>query len=192
MPAPPADWDMFKSPVAVNHIAISMPNREAWLQQLAFLRSKGVKFHRRVNHGMTHSLYISDPNGYGVEVLYELPREVWDNDIQGALGYAEQLPTEGDEAFVDDTDYPTFGEEAAVVGRSLVDPAEIRELLSLDDLDRYSAAAQSVLVDRDVQRMHAARDHRSSQHGGAGTGRERRSEAAHPCRRRRPAHVDAR
>ena len=58
---------------------------------------------------MTHSLYISDPNGYGVEVLYELPREVWGNDIQGALGYAEQLPTEGDEAFVDDTDYPTFG-----------------------------------------------------------------------------------
>ena len=86
LPAPPADWDMFKTPVAVNHIAISMPNREAWLQQLAFLRSKGVKFHRCVNHGMTHSLYISDPNGYGVEVLYELPREVWGNDIQGALG----------------------------------------------------------------------------------------------------------
>src|SRR5713101_6754447 len=47
LPAPPADWDMFKSPVAVNHIAIAMPSREAWLQQLAFLRSKGVKFHRR-------------------------------------------------------------------------------------------------------------------------------------------------
>jgi hypothetical protein len=83
LPAPPKDWDMFKTPVAVNHIAISMPSREAWLKQLAFLRSKGVKFHRRVNHGMTHSLYISDPNGYGVEVLYELPREVWGNDIQG-------------------------------------------------------------------------------------------------------------
>src|SRR5688572_26273849 len=31
-------------------------------------------------------------------------------------------------------DYPSFGEEAAVVGRSLAAPAEIRELLSLDDL----------------------------------------------------------
>ena len=116
LPAPPKDWDMFTTPVAVNHIAITMPNREAWLKQLAFLLSKGVKFHRRINHGMTHSLYISDPNGYGVEVLYELPREVWGNDIQGALGHAEQLPTEGDEAFIDDTDYPVFGgttEEAA-------------------------------------------------------------------------------
>jgi len=109
LPPPPEDWAMFGMPSAVNHIAIMMPNREAWLKQLAFLRSKGVKFHRRVNHGMTHSLYISDPNGYGVEVLYELPREVWGDDIQGALSYAEQLPTEGDEAFVDDTNYPTFG-----------------------------------------------------------------------------------
>ena len=58
---------------------------------------------------MTHSLYISDPNGYGVEVL-RAAREVWGNDIQGALGHAEQLPTEGDEAFIDDTDYPVFGE----------------------------------------------------------------------------------
>jgi MoxR-like ATPase len=47
-------------------------------------------------------------------------------------------------------DYPTFGEEAAVVGRSLTDPADVRELLSLDDLDRFAAAASSVLVDRDV------------------------------------------
>ena len=109
LPKPPAEWQMFDMPVAINHIAIMMPNREAWLKQLAFLRKQGVKFHRRVNHGMTHSLYISDPNGYGVEVLYELPREVWGEDIQGALGHAEQLPTEGDEAFVDDTNYPKFG-----------------------------------------------------------------------------------
>ena len=113
LPKPPADWDMFKSPVAINHIAIHMPSREAWLKQLAWLRQSGVKFHRRVNHGMTHSLYISDPNGYGVEVLYELPREVWGDNIQGALDYAEPVATEGDEAFVDDTDYPRFGKAPA-------------------------------------------------------------------------------
>ncbi len=108
LPKPPENWAMFDLPVAINHIAITMPNREAWLKQLAWLRQNGVKFHRRVNHGMTHSLYISDPNGYGVEVLYELPREVWGENIQGALDYAEPVPTEGDEAFVDDTDYPKF------------------------------------------------------------------------------------
>jgi len=110
LPKPPAEWQMFDMPVAINHIAIMMPNREAWLKQLAWLRKSGVKFQRRVNHGMTHSLYISDPNGYGVEVLYELPREVWGDNIQGALDYAEGLPTEGDDAFVDDTNYPKFGD----------------------------------------------------------------------------------
>src|SRR5579871_1107195 len=89
-------------------IANTIPNREAWLKQVAWLQEKGVKFHRRVNHGMTHSLYISDPNGYGVEILYELPREVWEDNIQGALDYAEGLPTEGEAALVDDTNYPRF------------------------------------------------------------------------------------
>lgn len=113
LPKPPDNWEMFGMPLAVNHIAIAMPNREAWLKQLAWLRKNGVKFQRRVNHGMTHSLYISDPNGYGVEVLYELPREVWGENIQGALDYAEPVPTEGDEAFVDDTEYPRFKAEKA-------------------------------------------------------------------------------
>jgi len=94
--------------VGLNHVAIAWPDREAWLKQLAFLKAKGVPFHRRVNHGMTHSVYISDPDGHGIEVLYELPREVWETDIDAAQNYAEQLPTEGDEALVDRTDYPVF------------------------------------------------------------------------------------
>jgi catechol 2,3-dioxygenase len=107
---PPPPWSMFDSPLAINHIAIALPSREAWLKQLAFLQSQGVPFHRRINHGMTHSVYINDPNGYGIEVLYELAREVWEGDIDAALNYAERLPTEGQEALADDTDnLPVFG-----------------------------------------------------------------------------------
>ena len=47
-------------------------------------------------------------------------------------------------------DYPTPGEEAAVVGRSLSQPAVVRECLSLADLRRYATAAGTVLVDRDT------------------------------------------
>jgi catechol 2,3-dioxygenase-like lactoylglutathione lyase family enzyme len=113
LPKPPENWEMFGMPVAINHIAITFPNREAWLKQLAWMRHKGVKFQRRVNHGMTHSLYIADPNGYGVELLYELPREIWGDNIQGALDYAEPVATEGPETFIDDTDYPHFGKAQA-------------------------------------------------------------------------------
>jgi catechol 2,3-dioxygenase len=107
---PPGEWSMFGSPMAINHVAITLPSRDAWLQQLAFLQSKVITFHRRINHGMTHSVYIADPNGYGIEVLYELPREVWEGDIDAALNYAEPLPTQGAEALVDQTeDVPVFG-----------------------------------------------------------------------------------
>jgi MoxR-like ATPase len=47
-------------------------------------------------------------------------------------------------------DYPSLGEEAAVVGRSLAAPAQVRECLSLDRLRRFAAAADSVLVGRET------------------------------------------
>jgi catechol 2,3-dioxygenase len=101
LPEPPKDRSMHGMPCAVNHIAIALPDREAWLRQLDYLQRSGVKFDRRVEHGMTHSLYIRDPNGYGVELLYELPREVWEGDIDGALNYSKALPTEGAAALED-------------------------------------------------------------------------------------------
>jgi MoxR-like ATPase len=45
-------------------------------------------------------------------------------------------------------DYPSEGEEAAVVGRSLEPWPEVRERLSLADLERYAEATRSVFVDR--------------------------------------------
>jgi catechol-2,3-dioxygenase len=114
LPEPPKEWGMFGMPSAINHIAITLPNREAWLAHLAYLQEKGVKFNRRVDHGMTHSLYINDPNGYGVELLYELPREVWEGDIDGALNYATNLPTEGKAALEDKAEgVPVFSKNAA-------------------------------------------------------------------------------
>jgi catechol 2,3-dioxygenase len=111
---PPSEWGLFDKPVAINHVAIAMPSREAFVAKLAELQKKGVKFNMRVNHGVTHSVYISDPNGYGVELLYELPREMWEGDIDAGINYFEPLPTEGSEALVDDLkNAPSFGKAAA-------------------------------------------------------------------------------
>src|SRR5690606_22823829 len=94
----------------INHLAISYPSREAWLKQVAWMQKNNVKFHVRLDHGMTHSVYITDPNGYGLEILYELPQEVWEGDINGALNYAEVI--EGD-PLVDNTDYKVFEKSEA-------------------------------------------------------------------------------
>ena len=53
---------------------------------------------------MTHSVYISDPNGYSVELLYDLPREVWEGDIDATQNYSAHLPTDGPEALHDRTE----------------------------------------------------------------------------------------
>jgi catechol-2,3-dioxygenase len=112
LPPPPAEWELFGTQ-AINHIAIAMPNRESWLKKLKDMQAKGVKFNMRVNHGVTHSVYINDPNGYGVELLYELPREMWEADIDEGLNYLELLPTEGKDALKDDLESaPRFGAAA--------------------------------------------------------------------------------
>jgi len=107
------EWKLMPRRAGLNHVAIAWPDRESWLKQVEYLQAKGVPFHRRINHGMTHSVYISDPDGHGIEVLYELPREVWEHDIDAAQNYSEQLPTEGEQALIDRTDYPVFSAKAA-------------------------------------------------------------------------------
>lgn len=98
-----------EGPHPIGHVAFAFPDRDSWLRQLAFLQSRGVAFERRVDHGMTHSLYIRDPNGYSVELLYELPRALWEGDINAALNHYVARPTEGEAALEDQLAYPRFG-----------------------------------------------------------------------------------
>jgi len=108
----PEPWSMEPKRVGVNHIAVAYPTRESWLHQLRHLKANGVEFIVRGNHGMTHSAYIADPDGYGVEVLYNLPEEVWGPDVDAALNYFEYLPP--DEELDDTTDYQRFGDDVPV------------------------------------------------------------------------------
>src|SRR6478752_4714299 len=47
-------------------------------------------------------------------------------------------------------DYPTVGEEAAVVGRAIGKAVEVRERVPIGALERYREIARDVFVDRDV------------------------------------------
>ncbi|HLF79161.1 MAG TPA: VOC family protein [Dehalococcoidia bacterium] len=102
------EWSMAARNLGVNHVAIKYHDREEWLQQIAFMQSKGVKFHVRTEHGMTHSAYISDPDGYGIEILYEVPREAWEQNPGAAVVWARRVATEGPDALRDGTDYKVF------------------------------------------------------------------------------------
>ena len=118
---PPPEWSLIDMPPGINHVAIAYEDRETWLERLKAIKAKGVDFKIRGNHGMTHSAYITDPDGNGIEVLYNLPAEVWSGDVDAALNYFEFLPNDGDAAFEDPTDYqhfgPGHGKAEAVEGR---------------------------------------------------------------------------
>jgi catechol-2,3-dioxygenase len=105
-PAPP-QWNLLDMPPGINHLAIGYPDREAWLAQLEHLKDLGVEIHVRGNHGMTHSAYVTDPDGNGIEVLYDLPSEVWSEDVDAALNYFEFLSADD---LSDNTNYQKFGE----------------------------------------------------------------------------------
>jgi catechol-2,3-dioxygenase len=107
--ARPVDpWDMRNNRSAINHIAVAYPDRESWLAQLEHLKNCDVQFLVRGDHGMTHSVYIADPDGNGIEVLYELPEEVWSGDVNAALNYFVPIDGNSPEAMQDNTDYKVF------------------------------------------------------------------------------------
>ena len=99
---------MVENKLGINHFAICYPTREEFLERLERAKELGVEFRQRGNHGMTHSVYVADPDGYGVELLYELPEEVWIGDVNAALNYWEDMPLEGEESLADDTNYTVF------------------------------------------------------------------------------------
>jgi len=77
---------------SLDHIAIEYASEDAWRAQIRFLTDHGVALHRLVERGATHSIHLSDPNGIAVELVFELPRAEWEDDIDGALNRAVLKP----------------------------------------------------------------------------------------------------
>jgi catechol 2,3-dioxygenase len=76
----------------LNHVAIAYPTEDAWQKQISFLAARGVALRGRVDRGVTHSIHVSDPDGNEIELVYELPRALWEGDIDAALNRAVERP----------------------------------------------------------------------------------------------------
>ena len=67
------------------HLAILYPTRATLADALKRLVEAGVPLDGASDHGVSEALYLRDPDGNGVELYWDRPREEWPRDAAGNL-----------------------------------------------------------------------------------------------------------
>lgn len=67
------------------HTAILYPTRAALADALRRLQRATIPLDGAADHGVSEALYLRDPDGNGVELYWDRPRERWPRDANGEL-----------------------------------------------------------------------------------------------------------
>jgi catechol 2,3-dioxygenase len=67
------------------HVAFRYPDRAALAVALRRLRDHGVGLDGASDHGVSEALYLRDPDGNGIELYWDRPRQDWPLDESGGL-----------------------------------------------------------------------------------------------------------
>jgi len=59
------------------HLAIRYPSRRSLADALRRLTEAGVSLSGASDHGVSEALYLADPDGNGIELYWDRPREDW-------------------------------------------------------------------------------------------------------------------
>ena len=77
-PAPPGHTGLF-------HVAIRYPDRATLADALRRLVEAGVPLTGASDHGVSEAIYLADPDGNGIELYRDRPREEWPHDPDGKV-----------------------------------------------------------------------------------------------------------
>jgi catechol 2,3-dioxygenase len=66
------------------HVAIRYPNRRALADALRRVVAAGVPVSGASDHGVSEAIYLNDPDGNGVELYADRPRDQWPEDMYTA------------------------------------------------------------------------------------------------------------
>jgi catechol 2,3-dioxygenase len=75
-PPPPGTTGLY-------HVAIVYPTRAALADALRRLIKAGIPIEGASDHGVSEALYLRDPDGNGVELYWDRPRESWPRTPDG-------------------------------------------------------------------------------------------------------------
>ena len=67
------------------HLAIVYPTRAALADALRRLVNAGIALEGASDHGVSEALYLRDPDGNGVELYWDRPREQWPRTPEGGI-----------------------------------------------------------------------------------------------------------
>lgn len=67
------------------HVAMLYPGRASLAAVLKRVREAGIALEGASDHGVSEALYLRDPDGNGVELYRDRPREEWPVDEQGKM-----------------------------------------------------------------------------------------------------------
>ena len=67
------------------HLAIAYPTRTELADALRRLKRAGIPLEGASDHGVSEALYLRDPDGNGVELYWDRPREQWPRTSTGDL-----------------------------------------------------------------------------------------------------------
>ena len=65
------------------HVAWLHPTRAALAETVRRIAGAGWRFEGAADHGVSEALYLSDPDGLGIEIYADRPRELWDRPADG-------------------------------------------------------------------------------------------------------------
>jgi catechol 2,3-dioxygenase len=88
-PPPPGTTGLY-------HVAILYPTRAALADALRRLTHAGIQLDGASDHGVSEALYLHDPDGNGLELYWDRPRESWPRDPDGGIVmYTRRLDVSG-------------------------------------------------------------------------------------------------
>ncbi|WP_260704800.1 VOC family protein [Edaphobacter flagellatus] len=67
------------------HLALLYPDRAALGDALKRLLKAGIQLDGAADHGVSEALYLRDPDGNGVELYRDRPKDEWPRDAHGEL-----------------------------------------------------------------------------------------------------------
>ncbi len=88
-PPPPGTTGLY-------HLAILYPTRAALADALRRLIGANISLDGASDHGVSEALYLSDPDGNGVELYWDRPESQWPRDPDGGIAmYSRALDLNG-------------------------------------------------------------------------------------------------